>query len=544
MLKLIPSRRRVALRPVPGSSGRPDTHATDLVARGSAAECCTPGIGACNPRCATPAAGGVLRPLILIFLAMALLAVGCAGDAGELPRPAASPQATVIAQEATAISEEVTTPAAEATPVQDQEDQAEAVTSSPTAETPEATATPQPSPTPTLSPVTPELVNYGFGQDQGRVGYGFLVKNPETESVLQNVTYRVRLYDTGGNEVQTRPGFITVLLPGQTLGVGGTVLLGANTEITDMEVELEESSVAPSEVVPEFATGAVSYQQALGNVSGVINNPFDRNVKDIAVSSLVYDEDGNIVGGGLTFLSFVAAEESTGVVVPTVASGAAASAELYATLGTAPGLAFEGDPPDGVRPLEVAAQGFGQAQPSVGGARQVGLAFVLENPNDGHAAEGGQYRATLYSADGQVVAVEEGNTGALLPKQALGVARELLLPQDATVDRVEVQVRASNFVETELKELLLAENVELQETQSAFVATGEIVNPYPVELRNLRVSAIAYDEDGEIIGGGLTTLDRLPAEGLAPVRVIVAAAEKPAIVELHAAVPSLASLVE
>jgi hypothetical protein len=72
--------------------------------------------------------------------------------------------------------------------------------------------------------------------------------------------------------------------------------------------------------------------------------------------------------------------------------------------------------------------------------------------------------------------------------------------------------------------------------------TGQIVSPYGSEITNLRVAAIAYDAAGEIIGGGYTFLDFVPANGKAAVEVSVTTAEEPTTVELYAAVSDLSEI--
>jgi len=53
------------------------------------------------------------------------------------------------------------------------------------------------------------------------------------------------------------------------------------------------------------------------------------------------------------------------------------------------------------------------------------------------------------------------------------------------------------------------------------------------------VSAIAYDEAGEIIGGGFTYLDFVPANGKAAVEVSITSTGIPATTELYAIVSGL-----
>jgi len=69
--------------------------------------------------------------------------------------------------------------------------------------------------------------------------------------------------------------------------------------------------------------------------------------------------------------------------------------------------------------------------------------------------------------------------------------------------------------------------------------TGEVISPYTKDITNIRVSAIGYNEAEEIIGGGFTYLDFVPANGKAAVEVSITSSETPATADLYAAVSAL-----
>ena len=89
----------------------------------------------------------------------------------------------------------------------------------------------------------------------------------------------------------------------------------------------------------------------------------------------------------------------------------------------------------------------------------------------------------------------------------------------------------------------LATNEPLTTTTSSAV-TATLVNPYAVELADLRVTAVAFDAADHIIGGGVTILDLLPAGGNAAVTVPVTVGGEPARVEVFAVVDGLAAIGE
>lgn len=72
--------------------------------------------------------------------------------------------------------------------------------------------------------------------------------------------------------------------------------------------------------------------------------------------------------------------------------------------------------------------------------------------------------------------------------------------------------------------------------------TGQIVSPYSKDFTHIWVSAILYDGEGEIIGGGRTTLDFIPANSRAAVKVPVDLAGVPATAELYGRIMLLSEL--
>jgi len=69
-----------------------------------------------------------------------------------------------------------------------------------------------------------------------------------------------------------------------------------------------------------------------------------------------------------------------------------------------------------------------------------------------------------------------------------------------------------------------------------------VKSPYQKDLENIRVAAVAYDEAGNIIGGGFTYLDFVPANGQAAVEVSITTSGVPATVELYPTISGLTLL--
>ena len=145
----------------------------------------------------------------------------------------------------------------------------------------------------------------------------------------------------------------------------------------------------------------------------------------------------------------------------------------------------------------------------------------------------------LFVKDGQVVETDQGYVALLLPSQTLGMAGGLDVQDGVRIARIEIQVKAGSFEASDPVPYFTSENVTYRAGTYSSKVTGEIVSPYTRDITKVRVSAICYDEAGEIIGGGFTYLDFVLANGKAAVEVSIASAEAPARTELYATVSGL-----
>ena len=96
----------------------------------------------------------------------------------------------------------------------------------------------------TLSQTTEQqtiiLLGSGFGQNGQDLGFAFLIENPNFDFAFENTQFLLLAFDENGIEIGTKMGNIEPILPGQTLGVSGVMLLEQNTPVSKIEVQLIE----------------------------------------------------------------------------------------------------------------------------------------------------------------------------------------------------------------------------------------------------------------------------------------------------------------
>jgi hypothetical protein len=486
-----------------------------------------------------------IRLLSVLVVAGALLAAcagGGDGDETATATTAASPPTATVA--ATSTSEPIV-----ASPT------TEPIVSPTTApsSTPRATVTapirPIATQPPTATPpdaeavsVTLELVEQGFSEVQSydEVAFGFIVQNPDGDNAVINTEYSVKVYQ-GADVLETDTGYIDYVLPGQQLGVGGSVFISSGRDADSIVVELSAGEAADPVLDPGFTVDAIRYypDSLFPSATGVISAASDVPLQDFEVFAVGYDEAGAIIGGGYTFVSFILAGGTTGVEVTVSSEKEPASVELYPVVTSLTIFGLNDTISPDAEPLRIVANGFG---PSTF-VNELGWGFIIENPNPTLAAETTAYQATAYAADGSVLGVYSSYISLLLPGERLGLGGSFYVPPETTAERLEFEVLGRYFSETTIQaDFLTSADVAYVPDEFSPKVTGTIQSSLDRELSDVEVYAVAYNAAGQIIGGGFTFIDLIETEGEAAVEGTIAVGEEPASVELFATVGSLAEI--
>jgi len=194
--------------------------------------------------------------------------------------------------------------------------------------------------------------------------------------------------------------------------------------------------------------------------------------------------------------------------------------------------------PTSERKIEVSGAGFAQSD------RLIYYAFIVVNRNEREAAERTSYQVAFLDDTGRVVARDSGYITFLFPGETQGVAGNASVGEGVRPARIQVQVSSpSAWTELNVKSKLTAEvqSVAPQRFLGPKVS-GVVNNPFTVELKQIRVSIVAYDAAGNIIGGEFTYVDFVPAGGQAPFEETLWQGAQPAKVEAYAAISGLTAL--
>lgn len=448
-----------------------------------------------------------IKRIVIPFVFIAMVLSACSAPAGQ---PVSAGEPTAGAGQAS--GDAAAQPAATGAPSAD-----------PTGSAMPAAATATAAPAVLADPVPLELVGQGSNLAGKIISYSFLVRNPNPAYLIESSGFRTHFYDANGAELGTDEGTIELVLPGQTTGIGSARYLDAGESIASMKIELNSGTPAVlTETLPLYEFGNTSECAINGYpvVRTEITSPYGTNVILPRVSVVFYDAEGKISGGGYGYRAGILANGKTGVVITSGKTAATTRYEIYAGYRGLPGSAAL---PADASPLQVSAQAFVQD-----GSRWI-YSVVIENPNAAYLVDQSLLAINAYAPDGRFLSGEPQPLISVLPGQKLGVSRELVLCDGDAVDHIEVAISSGDYTASQQTAYFASENVSLQ----GGTVSGDLVNQFSQEIKTVIATAIVYDANGQIIGGGSKTVETIAAGGRAAVQIPVVVNGTPARAELY-----------
>lgn len=183
-----------------------------------------------------------------------------------------------------------------------------------------------------------------FGDNNDHMAYAAIIRNPNPDDGTSSGTLRITLHDASGGVItydQTFPH----IMPGQTIAWAGTLsmngqtITGFGSEVLPLKAgdwipagQMKPVGFVPFEIVGLKANEAASTTGIVFTGNVVNNNSSD--FEKLAVSVLLRDKDGHLVGGGTGFVENVPAGGKVPfeVDIPRDMLGRYASYEAYAQI--------------------------------------------------------------------------------------------------------------------------------------------------------------------------------------------------------------------
>lgn len=415
--------------------------------------------------------------------------------------------------------------------------------------TPVSTVPPtsQPSPTSNPYPVAtatsslPAIENLtiskvGFSKASGQIAYAFEVSNPNDTAVIESI-YQVMVLDANGLSLGSDVGRLPLLLPGQQLGIAASLAMEDVEDVEQIELLVTPGETFALDTLPDLTVLDIYYQPSefYDQVNGLIGNDGDRDLEDIRVSAIAYDENDEIVGAGYTFLSFLPAGERAGISIVLTTAKQVDHIKLFPRASLASLIQLPASRPAYTAGMVLLDSGFSQAD------IEVSYGILVDNPNISYSLLDAEYRATFLNAAGKVIAVDVGYIDLLLPQQTWGIGDRVFVDEGERVATMNILTRVNRYQTTLYKPALVVENVAVITNTHGIRVTGELLNPYQTTLNEVRISTLVYNSDGRIIGGGIEYLDNVPPGVSVPVEVQVTSAEPVSMANLYAGLTKIIS---
>jgi hypothetical protein len=386
-----------------------------------------------------------------------------------------------------------------------------------------------------------QLTGSWFRQEYSTLFFAFVFENPNPSLAFEGNTYQVMAYDAAGTVLGTYSHVLPVVFPGQRLGVAGFMPLLSEAQVDKVDVQVipGESQASGLSGNP-FATERVAFSldPVQSRVTGIVKSTLDQDVETVWLAAIAYDEKGAIVGGGEGRLDFVPANGQAPASVQIRTLGEPASVELYARLHEHSRLK---EPSAQEQPLNVVATGF-LRDPNTG---KVVITFIVENASPRLTFLNTACQAAAYDEAGTVLGTSSCNLPVVFPGERLGRVADVLAPEEATIARVEVQLRPEEPVESQLTQNpFTVEGLEYVPDPHGYFpqVTGLVKSSWGKDT-SITLAAVAYDESGSIIGGGLANaLAEANGQGTVSFYLPTTGGQPPARVELYPTFQTYADL--
>lgn len=395
-------------------------------------------------------------------------------------------------------------------------------------------------PTNTPQPVAADLVltgDQGFIQESIAGVFLFSVENPNAGYAIENSEYQIVIYDATNKILDTESSYITVVLPQEKMFVASEFYLEEGQIADHIEVQLQSGQ--PEEIDLSGAVFTVeqvvfSPDDYFPQISGVVNNQLSKNISDMKVTAVAFDQQGKVIGGGYTYLNFLAPNGKSAVDVSVKIDQTPASVELFPTLSGLSVFSADESSEGGLVLLD-----YGYTQDS----NAAGVTFLIQNTSASSAIDSSEYRVEAYDEAGNVLDTDEGYINLVFPGERQAVYSDLFLPDGSTLAKVVVQInQGTHEASPYLKNPFTPDLIRYQPDDYFNSVTAIITNSEPKAIEDLKVVAVGFDDAGKIIGGGYTYLDFVPGQGQSGVSVSYEGNQAPTTIEVFPSLSGLSSL--
>lgn len=370
-------------------------------------------------------------------------------------------------------------------------------------------------------------------QDERNLITVFLFENQDTAGI-EDIEYTIIASDANGATLKTEDGYIDFIPAGGRSGVASQMYLdeGLVVENVDIEWTYYTDASGSADTPFTFENSRYYFDPYWDRFTSVMSNNSNSTFTNVHVDMIAYDAAGLVVGGGFTTLNFIPGNSKVGLSINGFVSDDPVTYEFFPKLSI---ITNESSDDNLFTDISTLKTGFYYNETSLGGG------FLVQNTTS-EVMRGAEYILTIYEEDGSVSQVANGIISLIWPGQTIGISPgTVTLSEGAAPTDFVVNVMAGEPFDQEFS------TNPLSVQSSTFVAdnlypkvTITIANAHNQEINNPYVTVLLYNAADEIIGGGYSYPDPIPANGTLTYDVYVThvSSEAPARVEAFVSLTS------
>lgn len=335
-------------------------------------------------------------------------------------------------------------------------------------------------------------------QDEYRVYAYHIVENRSTNLMYEDVSFKTSLFDASGGLIDQDTQIVSKVFPGQKVGLAVDYWQSDDDEEVDhVKVDwtfkrTSSSSISDNPLSPDD----VKYWENDGDpmVTGWIYNSDSVTYTDIRVSFICYNHAGDVVGGGMEYLDFVHDDDYIGFSLYVDVFDDVEAVDVFPYMSWATEKVEVPDPYS-IFSVEEIRYRYDDFDDIIGG-------FVIKNQTS-NVYKYSYFHTTCYDENEYVTATGSTFLDLFLPGDTLGLSPYISTqPDNAETNECYVDILPGK-IENDYE---ISNNpFEVLEVTFADDSSNDVLvkftNTYNKSISSPDIYVLAYDADGDIIGG-------------------------------------------
>jgi hypothetical protein len=371
----------------------------------------------------------------------------------------------------------------------------------PTSTVEPAVVPPTPTPAPQIGPL--KITAQGFGMVEDTFWFAFMVENSNKNTAFESTRYTITAYDASDKVIfEKSDSYLGVVYPEQKIGEADYYRLDDGAVAARIEVALMETTSKTTDQAAPLGTDQIvittpdeSGRQRLYAL-GLVTNRTEYVLDDFRTTVIGFNEAGDIVGGGFRKMQSVPAGGMVGLDILYLTTETSARIEVFPTLLKFHDSASPGDNASNrTEEVSVLNTGYGLLRNELSG-----YGLIVQNGSANALKAKADVR--FYDPDGKLL-TSSGLVFVIGPNQELGLGGTFSIPNDGTIGRTEIDVWTMANQENVTFQNYPAEPIAIPQVAGRSKMPVQVSNPTENKIEGYwPIWVVAFDDAGQIIGGG------------------------------------------